>query len=111
MADAADWFSFSTATAGTAAQSVSIRFQNARGDLDLELYDASGQLVRVSNGTGDVETVSLDGLGAGTYYVRAYGYRGVTNPSYTLTISPPPAPTATPPIRRGPSTSSSGPRG
>ena len=96
MADAADWFSFSTATAGTAAQSVSIRFQNAQGDLDLELYNAGGQMVRISNATGDVETVSLDGLGAGTYYVRAYGYQGATNPNYTLTISPPPASTGPP---------------
>jgi hypothetical protein len=93
MAAAADWFSFSTSTAGTAAHSVAISFQNAQGDLALELYNASGQVLRSSNTTGNAETVSLNGLGAGTYYVRVFGSQGATNPSYSLTVTPPPAPT------------------
>jgi hypothetical protein len=94
MADAADWFSFTTASAGTPAQSVSIGFQNAQGNLALELYNASGQVLGASNTTGNVETVSLNGLGAGTYYVRVYGDQGATNPSYTLTVTPSPAPSS-----------------
>jgi outer membrane biosynthesis protein TonB len=31
----------------------------------------------------------LNGLAAGTYYVRAFPYKGIQNPSYTLTIKPP----------------------
>lgn len=90
MADAADWFSFTTASAGVAGNSVSIAFQNAQGDLDLQLTNASGQVLGSSTSTGNGESVSLGGLGAGTYYVRAYGYNGAINPTYTLTVSPPP---------------------
>src|SRR5207253_2792520 len=39
MADAADWFSFTTSTAGTSSSSVTISFQNAQGNLALELYN------------------------------------------------------------------------
>ena len=41
------------------------------------------------------ESISLSGLAAGTYYARVYGYRGVTNPSYSLTVQPPSASTPT----------------
>lgn len=95
MADSADWFSFTTASAGTSAHSASISFQNAQGDLGLELYSGSGRLLASSNTAGNVETVSLNGLGAGTYYVRAFGSQGATNPGYTLTVTPPPAANAT----------------
>src|SRR4051812_26902211 len=73
MADAADWFSFTTAATGTSAQSVSISFLNAQGNLDLELYNSSGQVLRTSNTTGNSETISLSGLAAGTYDVRVFG--------------------------------------
>lgn len=99
MADAADWFSFKTTAAGTAANSVSISFQNAQGNLDLQLYNSAGQVIRAANTAGNVETVSLDGLAAGTYSVRAFGAQGARNPSYSLTVTPPsatPTPTPTP---------------
>lgn len=89
MADSADWFSFTTTAAGTAASSVAISFQHVQGDLDLQLYSATGQLLRASEGTSNSETVSLDGLAAGTYFVRAYGYLGASNPNYSLIVTPP----------------------
>ncbi len=84
MADTADWYKFSTASTGKSTDYVSINFTHALGDLDLALYNANGQLLRYSNGVSGTEKVSLSGLSSGTYYVLAYGYRGVTNPSYAL---------------------------
>jgi hypothetical protein len=95
LADAVDWFRFTTTAAGTAAGSVAIAFQNAQGNLGLELYNAGGQRLRTSNGSGNGEAVSLSGLAAGTYFVRVFGTQGATNPNYTLTVTPPTAaPTA-----------------
>jgi hypothetical protein len=88
--DSADWFKFSTATDGTNLDSVSINFKDSAGDLDLYLYDVHGNVVGQSTGTGDTETVSLARFAAGTYYVQVVGANGAVNPSYSLTIHPPP---------------------
>lgn len=101
LADSADWFRFTTAAAGTTADSVTISFLQTQGDVALQLYNANGQLVRSANGTGNSETVSLSGLAVGTWYVRVLGTQGATNPSYTLSIVPPPAPTTPPPTTGG----------
>lgn len=96
MADANDYFKFSMAGAGTTSDYVAINLQNAQGDLDLELYNSAGQRVGISNGTGGREQISLNGLAAGTYSVRVYGYNGARNPSYSLEIDPGTATTPTP---------------
>jgi hypothetical protein len=88
MADASDWYRFRTSTRGTASDFVEIDFEHAQGDLDLALFNSSGQRVGYAGTTSDTERVSLSGLAAGLYYVRIYGYRGATNPDYSLTISP-----------------------
>ncbi len=89
MADSADWFQFTTSATGTSSNSVSISFLNSQGNLQLELYNSLGALVRSSQGTGNSESVSLNGLAAGTYYVDVFGAGGVTNSNYTLSITPP----------------------
>lgn len=89
MADAADWFRFTTSATGTASNSVSISFLNSQGNLQLALYNSAGTLISTSTGTGNSETVSLNGLAAGTYYVDVYGASGASNPSYSLTVNPP----------------------
>jgi Bacterial pre-peptidase C-terminal domain len=89
MADAADWFRFTTTAAGGAASYVRITFSHAQGDLDLRLFNLQGQQIRLSDGSGNEERISLNGLAAGTYYVQVYGYRGVANPNYSLDINPP----------------------
>jgi hypothetical protein len=96
MADANDWYRFTTTATGTSTHSLMVSFLHAQGDLDVELYSASGQRLGLANGTGNSETISLNGLAAGTYYVRVYGYRGVLNPSYTLSVLPPTAPSGDP---------------
>ncbi len=85
-ADGEDWFRFQTATAGYQGDYARILFQESQGDLDLELYDASGKRLSSSNSTHDNELISLQGLVAGTYYVRVHGYNGATNPDYGLRI-------------------------
>jgi hypothetical protein len=88
MADSQDWFRFTMNGAGTTADYVRINFTHSQGDVDLELYNASGSRLRIANGVSNSETISLSGLGAGTYYVKVYGYNGAQNPNYSLTIDP-----------------------
>ena len=88
LLDGNDWFRFTMNGPGRSADYVSMAFRQALGDLDLAVHDSNGRVVRYSNGTGDGERVSLLGLGAGTYYVRIYGYAGASNASYSLDISP-----------------------
>lgn len=99
MADSADWFRFTTSATGTSSSNVSISFQNSQGNLQLALYNSAGALISSSFGTGNTESVSLNGLAAGTYYVDIFGASGATNPNYSLTVSPPT--TTTPPSSGG----------
>jgi len=89
MADANDWFRFTTTGVGTSTSNVTISFQNAQGNLQLALYNSSGSLLAASQSTNDSETISLSGRAAGTYYVKVYGTNGALNPDYSLTINPP----------------------
>jgi hypothetical protein len=89
MADANDWFRFTTTGVGTSTSNVTISFQNAQGNLQLALYNSSGSLLAASQSTTDSETISLSGRVAGTYYVKVYGTNGALNPDYTLTVNPP----------------------
>lgn len=97
MADAGDWYRFTMNGQGTVSNYVGINFQHAHGDLDMQVYDARGRRVEFSNGVGNSERVSLDGLSPGTYFVYVYGYQGAANPNYSLIVDPGlPAPTPAP---------------
>jgi hypothetical protein len=79
-----DWFKFTTTKPGTAANSLSIEFEHAQGDLQLELYRASNlttpyKTSNLSSSTLNRETISLAGEAAGTYYARIVGNSGATN--------------------------------
>jgi len=87
MTDSADWYRFFTSGAGTSADHVTIEFEHDQGDLQLVLTDAAGSILRESVGDTDNETISLDDLPAGTYFVHVYG---ASNPNYSLTIDPGP---------------------
>jgi hypothetical protein len=88
MGDAQDWFRFNMTGAGTPGNDLAIQFQHAQGDLELRLYNGGGLLLRRSEGAGNEERISLDGLAAGGYYVQVFGYEGARNPDYTLDINP-----------------------
>jgi hypothetical protein len=86
MADGHDWYRFTLTTAGTTSSIVAVTFQNAQGNVDLELYNAAGVPLGASNSANDGETLSLNGVAPGTYYVHV---TGAANPNYSLTITPP----------------------
>jgi hypothetical protein len=87
MKDTADWFRFSYTGLAGAGSSVSINFTHALGDIDLQLFDSKGNLIRSSTGTVNSETVSLDTLVGSTFFVKAFGYEGEINPSYNLSVN------------------------
>lgn len=89
-----DWFRFRLAANGRAGDAAQIDFIHDLGDLDLELYNATGQaLLRSSTGVTDSETLDFSGLQAGSYLLRVSGYTAsVSNPNYRLRISAAPSP-------------------
>ncbi len=95
MADTNDFFKFTTTAAGTSTSRIVMSFTHSAGDLDIILYNSAGQQLKISQGVTNTETISLSGLAAGTYTARVYGYRGVTNPAYSLAFTTPG--TTTPP--------------
>lgn len=76
-----DWFSFSLS--GT--RTISVAFNQAEGDLDLEIYDPV--YVTGSYSHDDDEQVVLSGLPSGTYWARVYGYQGATNPEFSIVVT------------------------
>ncbi|HWU87870.1 MAG TPA: lysyl oxidase family protein [Kofleriaceae bacterium] len=84
-----DWFKFYVNHTGGAGDFVQIQFTSSSGDLDLELLNASGASVALSQGTGNSELISLSGRPEGWYYARVFGKNGALNASYQLTINPP----------------------
>ena len=98
MADASDYFKFTTTAASTSTNRIVLNFTHSQGDLDIVLYNSSGRQLKISQGVGNSETISLSNLAAGTYTIRVYGYRGVTNPAYSMALTLPgttPPPTGT----------------
>ena len=85
MADAGDWFSFRLDGTARIGSSLTLDFDHALGDLDMVLTGSSGRVLARSEGTTDRETILVEGLAPGTYFVGVYGYGGAANPSYTLT--------------------------
>lgn len=83
-----DWFKFTIKQRGDLNDFVSIGFDHSQGDIDLELYNIYGTKLAESRGTADREFITLNDRQQGVYFIRVYGWRGSTNPSYDLSISP-----------------------
>ena len=85
-----DFFNFTTQATGNAANSVSIQFEQAQGDLQLELYDKDNLTtpIQVSNGTSNNETISLEDLPPDTYFIKVLGKGSATN-NYQLYLDTP----------------------
>ena len=84
-----DWFRFETQDTGGDRDGVSISFRHEEGDLDLALFDADGERLRVANGTSDTEWISLDGRPPGEYFLQVSGFEEANNPEYWLAITAP----------------------
>ncbi len=67
----------------TGAVTVQIDFSHAAGDLDLYVYNASGQRVGSSTSVSDNETVSITANQGG--FIQVIGYQGATG-AYTLVV-------------------------
>ncbi|MEM7478383.1 MAG: dockerin type I domain-containing protein, partial [Planctomycetota bacterium] len=72
---------------GTGQGTVTIEFEHADGDLDLEVLDGHQELLASSNSTTDNESVSVSMLGGATYYIRVQGKDGAQNGLYSINIS------------------------
>ena len=80
-----DWYEFEVLRADTV--DVSLEFQHAFGNIDLEIYDATGTTLLGSSTSGtDDESVTLT-LAAGTYTVHVLGDGGPSS-YYSLNIDP-----------------------
>jgi len=74
-----DWFRIRATTSGGP---LSIEFSHGEGNLDLELYRSSGELIDSSTSTTDNETIES---GAGVRYLKVFGRNGAMA-DYTLRI-------------------------
>lgn len=82
-----DYFRITASSTGELA--FSLQFQNANGDIDLEIYDAARTLVGRSQSVSNTERVAVNATAGEYYYVRAYGYDGAVNANYTLVVDQP----------------------
>jgi len=85
-----DWYKFTLAEAGTSNSSIELTYahNSKTADVNLYLYNASGKQLATSTGATGAEKISLAGLAAGTYYVKAYNVKNVSNDvDYSLTIT------------------------
>jgi predicted phage tail protein len=96
LLDAADYYKFELTAKGDTKSYVRVAFDVSLGDIDLQVYNASKKAVKSASSAGNSEQISLNGLAAGIYYLRVYGYRQATNPSYSITFNPPAASVVTP---------------
>jgi hypothetical protein len=84
-----DWYKFTLPTQGTAKDFVEIQFANAKGDLNLELYQISNSATAVKTSlstTTDKERIELNGLAAGEYLLKVSGKDSTTSNDYKLII-------------------------
>jgi hypothetical protein len=68
---------------------VSLAFTHSQGDIDLQLYNASQSQIAQSDSVGNSEQVSVSVTAGQTYYIRAFGFNGAVNASYSMTINVP----------------------
>ena len=95
-----DWFRFEMTGEGTADSAVNLYYkskfvQTNDGDLDIYLYKADDSdprgyklVTRSEKVVDNVESISLEGLEAGVYFVKIVGFKGASNVGYKLELLP-----------------------
>ncbi len=96
-----DWFSVALDFAAGAQVDVDLSFIHGDGDVDLEVFDETGQLLAFSESITDGESASFTAE-TGTAFIRVFGFDGAENPDYDLSVS------ATPRDKTGSGTSDLG---
>lgn len=84
-----DWFKFTlSASQGRLGEKIAVIFDQAKGDIDAQLYSYGGSKV-ISSSTGHFsnEEISLVGKSAGTYYLKIFGKNGSANSNYSLSVT------------------------
>ena len=82
-----DYYRVTASGSGTMA--FRLAFQHSQGDLDMEVFDSTQTRIGLSDSTSNTEQFSFTAVGGQYYYVRVYGYNGVTNPNYSFTVDQP----------------------
>lgn len=73
----ADWYTVTTTANNPNFKAV---LSQLPADYDIDLYNAAGTLITYSNNSGTSnEVIFANALGAGTFYLKVYGYAGATN--------------------------------
>ena len=67
--------------------SVIVNFDHSEGDVDIELLDDGGNFVRSSATTSNEETITVESISPGDYYLRVYGYDDAVSSSYSIGAS------------------------
>ena len=84
-----DFFRFETKAAGKPVSMVSVQFSHASGDVDLRLFNSTGNLIGSSETAQDLESISLNGLAADVYFIQVVGVANSRNPNYALRLNVP----------------------
>ncbi len=79
-----DWYKIYVSSGNTLT--ASIDFTHSNGDLDLKLYDSSGNQLDISDETLNQETVSHPVTATGYYYIYVYGFNDAEN-TYSMNVS------------------------
>lgn len=87
MADRRDLYRIQLRETGGEFDYVRLNHNVKRGNLDLMLLNQRGNVLLRSQGNGNVENISLEGVPAGTYFVQVIGRKFQSNPNYQLSLS------------------------
>ena len=80
-----DYFEFELS--GRSDLDINISFEHSEGDLDIELLDSNGSVIDSSMTTSNEERISAEGLEAGIYYFRVYGFDGALSSNYSISAN------------------------
>lgn len=74
-----DWYKIDVAPDGFERVLVDLQFAHADGDIDIQLYDDSGNLLTGGYSVSDNESIDYKVSEPGSYYLRVYPYSGSGN--------------------------------
>ncbi len=78
--DDTDWFHFVLRSQGEAGDQIEVLFTHSMGNIDARLYDdPAGAPLASATSLADNETIPLDGLAAGDYYLEVFTQGQATN--------------------------------